>query len=327
MKKQTIHLIIVGMLLAILLLGCSSEKTIGPKDAKQRVLQIGYYGGICEAPIYIAHENGFFERNGLSVKLVKVTPATMKKDIAAGKLDAVTITQDNFKEIEQGLNIKLTAGFHTSYIEAVVPVASPINSIGDLKGKTIGVDNAGSSPMIYLGMELKKLGINPKTDINWRFYPASQLNRAMKKKEIDAFTAWAPFPQIAVQNGTGRVFFVNTNSECYADELCCYVGINGKVINDEPDIAKLLTKSFAEATEWVAAHPQEAAQISIDKNYTWGDAMLISTILAKYHWISSPLKAKQSYTNFLNGMKELQFLDASTDVEALVTHSFIDLNH
>lgn len=327
MRKKLVSAILAGMLTALLLAGgCGSDKTGGSQGAKEfRVVRVGYYGGTCEAPIYVAYENGIFKKNGLTVDLIKITGSTMKEGIATGKIDAIMMSPGGFKSMEQGLNIKLTDGIHTGCIQAVVPVASQIKSIADLKGRTIGVDTTGGPPMVYLGMELLKNGINPKNEVNWRTYPGPQLSLAMEKKEIDAFSTWDPFPQIAINEGKARVLFSNTHSEPYADQLCCYVGINGKVVSDEPEIAKALTKSFAEATGWVGTHPKEAAQISIDKKYTGGDVALNSALLADYRWISDPVKARQSYIYFLNGMKQLQFLDAATEVEALVKHSFVEL--
>lgn len=91
-------------------------------------------------------------------------------------------------------------------------------------------------------------------------------------------------------------------------------------------LAKAITKSFAEAGTWISAHPQEAAQISVDKKYTAGDVKLNGDLLAQYQFISDPALAKASYMDYLKGMKQLNILDPATDVDTLVKNSFVDLS-
>jgi NitT/TauT family transport system substrate-binding protein len=327
MGKKVLGTLMAGMLaIAMLTVGCGGgDKAGAPKSKELRPVRVGYFGGTCEAPIYVAYENGIFKKHGLNVELVKVKASTTKEMVATGKVDALMASPGTFKPIEQGMNIKLTAGIHTGCIQAVVPVDSPVKSVADLKGRTIGVESMGGPPMIYLSMEMLRIGMDPKKDVAWRVYPGPQLIQALEKKEIDAFGTWDPFPQIAANEGKARIFFSNTHTQPYADQLCCYVAINSKVVSDEPEIARLLTNAFAEATAWVGAHPKEAAQIGVDKKYVGGSLELNTQLLSAYKWISDPEKSRKDYAFFLNGMKQLNVLDASTQVEDLVKHSFVIL--
>lgn len=328
MGKKALRMVLaVAVLLMLLAAGCSNTRNNSATGSDTgRVVHVGYYGGTCEAPIYAAYEQGIFKQNGLNVELVKLTSVTLADALATGKIDAVQITPGEFKGIEQGENIKITDGVHTGCIQAVAPVNSAIKSIAGLKGKTIGTDSTGGVPMALLSMEMLKLGIDPKTDVTWKVYPPAQLSLAMDKGEIDAFATWDPFGQMAINDGKARAFFSNTSSAPYAGQFCCYVGINGNVVTNEPQIAKALTKSFAEAGQWVAAHPQEAAQLEVDKQYTGGDAALNGALLSKYKYISDPALAKTSYTSYLNGMKQLEMLDPATKVDVMVQQTFVDLS-
>lgn len=286
--------IVLVMLIAcaVIAAGCGGEKA-SKATTEPRIVHIGYYGGTCEAPIFIAYENGIFKKNGLNVELVKIQSDVMKESVSTGKLDALLITPGAFKAIEQGLDLKIVDGAHTGCIQAVAPVDSPIKSIVDLKGKTVGVDSMGGVPMTLLSMELIKLGINPSNEVNWKVYPGPQLSQALEKNQIDAFATWDPFPEIVVREGKARVFFSNTHYAPHKDQFCCYVGMNGQVVNNEPEVAKMIVKSLAEADEWITAHPQEAAQISIDKKYTGGNVALNSDLLSQYKYISDTKLAKK----------------------------------
>jgi energy-coupling factor transporter ATP-binding protein EcfA2 len=155
MGKKVLGTLMAGMLaIAMLTVGCGGgDKAGAPKSKELRPVRVGYFGGTCEAPIYVAYENGIFKKHGLNVELVKVKASTTKEMVATGKVDALMASPGTFKPIEQGMNIKLTAGIHTGCIQAVVPVDSPVKSVADLKGRTIGVESMGGPPMIYLSME------------------------------------------------------------------------------------------------------------------------------------------------------------------------------
>jgi NitT/TauT family transport system substrate-binding protein len=303
-----------------LLVGC----VVGASAQKSRVVRVGYWGGTCEAPIYIAYEKGIFKRNGLNVELMQLNPAVFKEALASGKLDCYQTTPSDFKAIEQGLDIVIVDGVHNGCIEAVVPKGSPIKSVRDLKGKTIGTDMIGGAPMAFLGMDLLRQHINPNTEVTWKIYPPPQLALAMEKKEVDAFITWDPFPAMAVRDGQARVFFSNTYTKPYNDTFCCYVAVNGALARKEPQIARALAKSFSEAGDWIAKNPKRAAQISIDMKYTAGDADLNGQLLASYPWIhGNEKRVKGSYTLILTQMKKLGMLESTTDINAFVKKTFV----
>ena len=271
--------------------------------ATPRKIRVGYYGGTCEAPIFIAAEKGFFKRNGLDVKLVKLNGEILKEGIATGKLDAVQLSPGTFKPIEQGLNIKITGGVHTGCIQAVVPANSGIKSLKDLKGKTIGVDAIGGVPMVLLSVELNKLGINPRTEVNWVAYPSPQLQTALEKGAIQAFATWDPFSELAVKSIKARIIFSSTHDPKYKDQFCCFIGINGNLVKTQPQVAKAITKALNEASLWVGKNPKQAAQIAIAKKYIGGNIETNAKLLADYHFNSDINQAKASLLHHFRRFK------------------------
>ncbi|WP_026486253.1 ABC transporter substrate-binding protein [Caldanaerobius polysaccharolyticus] len=320
MKKPVLILMALVLLLSVVIAGCSN-KTAEVSSNKLAHVRIGHYGGTCDAPTYVAYEKGFFKKNGLDVELVKVDFNTLKDGIGTGKIDAVNASPGLFKPIEQGLNIKITNGIHTGCIQGVVPVNSPIKSIKDLKGKTIGVDAIGGVPMVLLSAELNKYGIDPKKDVTWKVYPDAQLQQAMEKGEIDAFVAWDPFGEQTIEAGKGRNIFGNNHN----DQYCCFVGINGKVLKENPDIAKAITKSYAEADKWIEQHPDETAKLEADKKYVPGDVELNAKLLKSYEFISDKNRAKKSFKTLVTYIKQQKILDPTTDINTFVNNVFVDI--
>lgn len=324
MKRATILMVALVMLLSIILIGCSGGDRSNTKN-KDITVRIGHYGGTCDAPTYVAYEKGFFKKNGLNVELVKIDFNTLKDGIATGKIDAVNASPGLFKPIEQGLNIKITNGIHTGCIQGVVPVNSHIKSIKDLKGKTIGIDAIGGVPMVLLSIELNRNGIDPKNDVTWKVYPDPQLQQAMDKGEIDAFVTWDPFGEQSIESGKARKIYGNNHNGDPNNQYCCFVGINGKLLKENPQIAKAITQSYADADRWIEQHPHEAAQLEVDKKYIPGDVGLNEKLLKDYEFISDKNRAKKSMKTILEAMKQQKILDSSTDVDAYINDVFVEL--
>lgn len=324
MKKPTSIILIIVLILSVVIAGCTNDKTTSVKQTREKV-KIGYYGGTCEAPLYIAKEKGFFAKNGLDVELVALAGDTLKEGIGTGKIDALMVSPALFKPIEQGLDIKITDGIHTGCIQAVAPANSPINKIADLKNKTIGVESIGGVPMTLLSVELNKAGINPKTEVSWKAYPGPQLSQAMEKGEVDVFATWDPFGEIAVKEGKAKNIFSTTHSPAYKNQYCCFVGVNGKLAKDDPETVRKITLSFAQAGQWVEENPAEAARITIEKKYSSGDIDTVTQLLTDYTFKSDPAAAEKSMEFYFKALKDQEIFDSTTDPEALLKSVFIKI--
>lgn len=322
-KKPLAVLLCLTLAMIVVLTGCSKSRNTLGNSVKP--IKVGYYGGTCEAAIYVARENGIFAKHGLNVELVKVANDTLKEGVGTGKIDVVQVSPALFKPIEQGLDIRISDGVHTGCIQAVVPVNSEIQSIRDLKGKSIGVESIGGVPMTLLSVELSKAGIDPKTEVGWKAYPGPQLLQAMEKEEMDIFATWDPFGELAVNSGKARVIFSTTSSPEYKDQYCCFVGISGKLAKDDPEAAQRLTAAFAEAGQWIKNNPAEAAEISIEKQYTSGDIQLTTRLLSEYTFVSDIQRAEQSLAAHFTSLQNQKVFDSATDPSELLRRVFLKL--
>src|SRR5947208_6260581 len=99
---------ITTLALAVLIFaGCKKDSSATGGSNKIRV---GYIGITCEAPIYMAVEQGFFKEEGLDVELVKCEWSKYKDVLALGGYDITHhLIMYFLKPIEQGLDVKITA--------------------------------------------------------------------------------------------------------------------------------------------------------------------------------------------------------------------------
>ena len=149
---------------AALFAGCKkSEIAMKTADGLTKI-KVGYIGITCEAPIFSAVENGFFKEEGLEVELVKCEWSKYKDVLALGGFDVTHhLIMMFLKPIEQGLDVKMTAGIHTGCLRVQAPRNGAIKTVQDLRGKRIGVPGMGTPPFIFANRVLGSNGIDPKT--------------------------------------------------------------------------------------------------------------------------------------------------------------------
>jgi len=329
MRKFSFFVFVMILSLALVLTGCGSNSgsnqdegnsTANGNSAESGKVIVGYWGGTCEAPIYVAYENGYFAEEGLDVELLKIT-----KDVAPlmanNELHVFQLTPDKFKPMEQGLDVKIVDGLHTGCIQGAASVESGIKSVADLEGKTVAAE-VGSIAQIQISSQMVKLGLDPKK-VNWVTYPLPQMELALKKGEIDAFACYDPYPEIAVQNGAVK-FYSNTFDEGLAEYYCCFLGINGTFLKENPETCKKVVRAFSKAAKYLEEHPYEAAQMAVEKGYIAGTPELNGKLIDDYKWITGDKElAYNSILEIWNQIDRAGALEKGKDKKALADSMFV----
>src|SRR5258708_1743983 len=199
--------ITAAVLSVMLLAGNGSESKADTQAAGGSLtkIRVGYIGITCEAPIFSAVENGFFKDEGLDVELVKCEWSKYKDVLALGGYDITHhLVMYFLKPIEQGLDVKFTAGIHTGCLRVQGPVGRGPQTVADLRGKRIGCPGMGTPPFIFANRVLGANGIDPMKEIEWRVFPAGELGLALEKGEIDAIADSEPIGTLLLADGKVR---------------------------------------------------------------------------------------------------------------------------
>jgi NitT/TauT family transport system substrate-binding protein len=118
------------------------------------------------APLYIAKDLGLYEKYGLDVEIVNIRGAAINTAaLLAGEIQmTVAASAVAITAAARGAPIVIIATIGpTEYILASRP---PINSIQQLKGKTIGIGGFGAGDYFALRRLLPKVGLNLDKDVN-----------------------------------------------------------------------------------------------------------------------------------------------------------------
>jgi NitT/TauT family transport system substrate-binding protein len=316
-------LITIAALAALLLAGCKKSATSGGASNKIRV---GYIGLTCEAPIFTAVENGFFKEEGLEVEMVKCEWSNYKDVLALGGYDITHhLVMYFLKPIEQGLDVKFTAGIHKGCLRVQAGTKGNINSIQDLRGKRIGVPGMGTPPFIFANRVLGANGIDASKDVTWRVFPAGELGLALDKGEVDAVANAEPIGSLLLAQGKVRNVADQATDMPYKDEYCCAVIVNGKYLAANSKNVAGATRALLKGAKWVEANPAAAARLSVEKKYLASTPELNTVALSHLRYVPSVSGADDAVKSAAAEMKIAGMLGPTTDVPDLAKRAFVHL--
>jgi len=217
------------MLAAVLLAaGCGGGSTGQVGAVEKRNLTVAIVPAVDSVGVYIAVQRGFFAAEGLHVKIV---PATSSSTVIVGQLTGrYDVTNGNYVSYilaaaQQHADLRILAegSIMEQHTQAVlVQAGSPIKTVAQLKGKSIGVNVPNNIGTLLVSSTLGVYGIKP-SQVRFVPIPFPQMAAALKAHQVDA--AWLPEPFItAAQTATGANVLFDTDQGATQNlPISCYV--------------------------------------------------------------------------------------------------------
>src|SRR5690606_19848754 len=156
-----------------------------------------------------------------------------------------------------------TNGFATQYM---VREDSPITTIADLKGKTVGINGARSSSEIWARLALSKNGLNPARDVKWVALPFPSQGEAVRAGKLDVGAFPQPFAAFEEQRGGMRTVFTSTDGIGRQEDLMLLLATE-EFANKHTDVLNALLADLVSATQFYLKTPQESGQQLIDARF------------------------------------------------------------
>lgn len=138
----------------------------------------------------------------------------------------------------------------------LVPTASPIRSLTDLKGKKIAVTKGAGSHYLLLAA-LSRAGLSFK-DITPAYLPPADGRAAFVSNNVDAWIAWDPFLTSVTRQSGARV--LADGSDGLASYKRYYLA-SADYADRRADTLNVIFAKLLETGQWVKAHPSEAANL------------------------------------------------------------------
>ncbi|KZM44992.1 ABC transporter ATP-binding protein [Marinomonas sp. SBI22] len=213
------------------------------------------------AALIIAEQKGLFKDQGLKVNLQEpADPSMPPKLVAAGKVDfAVTYQPELIQDVAHGLPLtRISTLIATPLNTLMVLKDGDINSLADLKGKSIGTAISGGVSEATIGVMLENSGLSLSDvsviNVGWA------LSSSLASKKVDAiYGGYRNFEmhQLAMEGFEGKAFFVEEEGVPPYDELV--VVANSRSVN-KTQVAKF-NRALELATQYIVNHPNEAWEL------------------------------------------------------------------
>lgn len=208
----------VAVAIALLNGGCSSGSASAspPPPVEKHDLVVGAVPVADSAALYIAQQRGFFADEGLHVKIERiVSGATAIKGQLAGQYDVVlgnyvsyiladALHGDDFRILAPG------AADSADDSALLVPEGSAIQSVTDLKDKTIAVNALNNIGTVFITSVLSEYAMGLKADhIRIVAIPFPDMSHALQTHQVDA--AWMVEPFVTYSEMAGAQPLADTN--------------------------------------------------------------------------------------------------------------------
>jgi NitT/TauT family transport system substrate-binding protein len=219
------------------------------------------------AVLYVARDNGYFDKHGLEVEIVEFTSgAEAERAMVAGAVDmggggvGSTLIMAN-----QGIEATNVVLFQDKPIFTLVTSSAFDVQPGDfqaLKGKNIGISSPGSLTDLFLRIALRDAGLDPDTDVTIvatgglaAHLPALQAGR------VDAQMTWEPSTVTITHENAGKIF-MDLRTDDVPENLQNLLGSSLQVTDDWLNAsdenlakAKAAARAIAEAGRDIKADP------------------------------------------------------------------------
>jgi NitT/TauT family transport system substrate-binding protein len=223
-------------------------------------LRIGYVHVFDDAPVAIAREKGFFAAEGLDAQVTMFTSGpTLVKGLISDQLDVGMLGFTNAVTWSaQGADLKIIGKVQEGYHSLIARGDRHINTLKDLKGKTIASQAAGSTADIVLkGVVLKSAGLTEK-DVQLLYTAPSTALASLRAGRIDAAFLFQPYDSMArAALPVTEVYEVGKTWPF----PCMVVIVPGRLTKEQPDAARKVLASIKRSVEFITAHPAEASRI------------------------------------------------------------------
>jgi NitT/TauT family transport system substrate-binding protein len=222
-------------------------------------------GALCVSSLYIAEEmlraEGFTEIRYIEEGRIPIRPITQ------GEVDfSPAYANLCVRAIDAGEPIMVLSGVMVGCFELFA--REGIDSVAELKGKSIGVGAAGSLSQELMTLITAQVGLDSVKDVQWVTDPSVKPIELFVQRKIDAFLAFPPEPQDLRARHIGHVILNTAVDRPWSQYFCCMLAGNREFVATHPVATKRVMRAILTATDLCATEPARAAQQLADRGLT-----------------------------------------------------------
>ncbi|MFD0712968.1 ABC transporter substrate-binding protein [Paenibacillus sp. GCM10027626] len=348
-KKFHAQLLSVATVLTIVLAGCSSSgsgsgsggaggeggKPDGAQTNKpsqneqatsssgeQQLAKIRYaaFNGVSGLAVQFGAEKGFFKDEGLDVEFITTQNAI--EGLTSKDVDVADVATTNaIVAAGKGAPIKIVSSLFRTKGPFYLVASPDINSVEDLKGKTVGAAAFGSGLDAYVQVILQKHGLG-KDDVT---YVANGVNDAafasLTSGQVAATIIHEPFASLAEVTGKGKLlakgwdYLPNFHTGVLASR--------NDFIDEHPELIEKLLRGYFKSQEYAKSHLEEYKTYFLSKVKVDPAAVEKAFEREDVLWENNPDVDLQALKETQQIQVDLGFQDQIYDVDKIVDLRFI----
>ena len=269
-RKVYRSLLVVVVILAVLLGGCSGKEKTAPISVAVEFMDHA-------AAAYIAQDKGWFEEEGLDLSAYEsyVTGMALASALARGDIEVAYMCLVPAINVyaNAGVPIKIVAGTHRAGYGLVVN-PDKIKTVEDLEKPDvrIGCVREGGAVDVLLQRTIDRYGLDRNGVLSRvrRMNPPKQV-LAIQTGQLDA--AFLPEQWATMAEDLGFRMLL-TSQDVWPDMQGSVLVVKEELIEEHPEIVNRLVKTSQKATDWINQHPDEAAAIMARQLSVTGQTVL-----------------------------------------------------
>lgn len=256
--------------------------------------------------------------------------APLTNEMVAGKLDFGAMA--DFPGAFNGVAFE-TAGKHSLFISVlsgsikgsgngiVVPSASSVQSLSELKGKTISVPFASTAHGMLL-RAVAEQGWDPLKDVNIIAQPPEVAGSALQAGKIDAHADFVPFAELFPSRGFARKVYdgAQANAPTFHGAL-----VDQAYARKYPEIVVAYLRASIEANQLLAAEPEKYSEliakvtgVDAEVNYLFHGPLGVQT-----RDLSWKPEYRQAVGTAIDTLKLLKKADRGLDLNSFIDDQYI----
>lgn len=222
--------------------------------------RIGYLRVMDDAQAIVAQEGDFYKKAGLNTELIEFKSGTdLIKAIVGGQAEIGVLGFTNAVAwASKGADLKVVGGAQQGYHSLVVRDGVGIETIADLKGKTLASQREGSTADVVLkGVVLREGNLQP-SDVDIMGVSPAVAVQSLVGKRVDAAFLFEPYDRIAQLVAPVKQIYEIGQSWPFP---CMVVITSAEVLEKRKDDVWKALDAQKEAIDLLENHPEQASKL------------------------------------------------------------------
>ena len=334
MRTKVLSAVIAAVLITV---GVAPILATGRAEAEgleDVTLMLDWVPNVNHVGLYVARDRGFFEDEGLRVRIIEPGEVFAAGAVTAGRADYGVEFQENVTLLRaDGIPVvSIAALLQTNTSGFATRAQDGITSASQFAGLTYGtfqspfeeptlnaiVSCAGGSPAgiryVPAGNDLLAMLQQRQADLVWIFYGTQGFQAERVGIEIDFFP-------------------LNEYTDCLPDYYTPILIASDATLENHPDRTRRLLRALANAHEYVIANPSSAAQTlaaavpeldagELERSVPW----LAQYMRADSAGVAAPVWGHQRaevWSDYADWMRSVGLLDADAGIDGAFTNAFL----